>query len=113
MPAHDEEVFGPVAAVIVADGEDDAVRIANDTRLGLGASVWTADPDRGIAVARRIRSGAVFVNAVVASDVRMPFGGTRASGYGREPAAAGICEFCNVRTWWVLDQPAGTAPASE
>ena len=111
--AYDEEIFGPVAAVIVADGDDEAVRIANDTRFGLGASVWTADPERGIAVARRIRSGAVFVNAVVASDVRMPFGGTRASGYGRELAAAGIREFVNVRTWWVLDEPAVTAPASE
>ena len=111
--AYDEEIFGPVATVIAADGDDDAVRIANDTRFGLGASVWTADPERGIAVARRIRSGAVFVNAVVASDVRMPFGGTRASGYGRELAAAGIREFVNVRTWWVLDEPAVTAPASE
>jgi succinate-semialdehyde dehydrogenase/glutarate-semialdehyde dehydrogenase len=111
--AYDEEIFGPVAAVIAVDGEDDAVRVANDTRFGLGASVWTADPARGVAVARRIRSGAVFVNAVVASDVRMPFGGTRASGYGRELAAAGIREFVNVRTWWVLDEPAATAPASE
>ena len=113
QPAYDEEVFGPVATVIAADSDDDAVRIANDTRFGLGASVWTRDPDRGIAVARRIRSGAVFINAVVASDVRMPFGGTRASGYGRELAAAGIREFVNVRTWWVLDEPAVTAPASE
>ena len=76
MPAYDEEVFGPVAAVVVAADEDDAVRIANDTRFGLGASVWTTDPDRGIAVARAIRSGAAFVNALVASDARMPFGGT-------------------------------------
>jgi succinate-semialdehyde dehydrogenase / glutarate-semialdehyde dehydrogenase len=111
--AWDEEIFGPVAIVIVADGDDEAVRIANDTRFGLGASVWTADAERGIAVARGIRSGAVFVNAVVASDVRMPFGGTGASGYGRELAAAGIREFVNVRTWWVLDEPAVTAPASE
>jgi succinate-semialdehyde dehydrogenase / glutarate-semialdehyde dehydrogenase len=113
QPAYDAEIFGPVAAVIVADGEDEAVRVANDTRFGLGASVWTSDPARGIAVGRRIRSGAVFVNALVASDVRMPFGGTRASGYGRELAAAGIREFVNVRTWWVLDQSATTAPASE
>ncbi|WP_448609328.1 NAD-dependent succinate-semialdehyde dehydrogenase [Geodermatophilus sp. URMC 60] len=113
MPLYDEEVFGPVAAVIAADGEDEAVRVANDTRFGLGASVWTTDPERGVAVARRIRSGAAFVNAVVASDVRMPFGGTRASGYGRELAAAGIREFVNVRTWWVLDEPAAAAPASE
>jgi succinate-semialdehyde dehydrogenase/glutarate-semialdehyde dehydrogenase len=113
VPAYDEEVFGPVAAVIAVDGDEEAVRVANDTRFGLGASVWTADPERGVAVARRIRSGAAFVNAVVASDVRMPFGGTRASGYGRELAAAGIREFVNVRTWWVLDEPAATAPASE
>ncbi|MGR6965189.1 aldehyde dehydrogenase family protein [Geodermatophilus sp. URMC 61] len=113
MPAHDEEVFGPVAAVLAVDGDEEAVRVANDTRFGLGASVWTADPERGIGVARRIRSGAAFVNAIVASDVRMPFGGTRASGYGRELAAAGIREFVNVRTWWVLDEPAATAPASE
>ena len=111
--AYDEEIFGPVATVIAADGDDEAVRIANDTRFGLGASVWTTDPERGIAAARRIRSGAVFVNAVVASDVRMPFGGTRASGYGRELAAAGIREFVNVRTWWVLDEPAVAPPASE
>jgi succinate-semialdehyde dehydrogenase / glutarate-semialdehyde dehydrogenase len=113
QPAYDAEIFGPVAAVIVVAGEDEAVRVANDTRFGLGASVWTSDPERGIAVGRRIRSGAVFVNALVASDVRMPFGGTRASGYGRELAAAGIREFANVRTWWVLDEPAATAPASE
>ena len=113
QPAYDAEIFGPVAAVLVVHGEDEAVRVANDTRFGLGASVWTADPARGIAVGRRIRSGAVFVNALVASDVRMPFGGTRASGYGRELAAAGIREFVNVRTWWVLDEPAATAPTSE
>jgi acyl-CoA reductase-like NAD-dependent aldehyde dehydrogenase len=88
-------------------------RAANDTRFGLGAGVWTGDPQRGIAVARRIRSGAAFVDAVVASDVRMPFGGTRASGYGRELAAAGIRGVVDVRTWWVLDAPAATAPASE
>jgi succinate-semialdehyde dehydrogenase/glutarate-semialdehyde dehydrogenase len=111
--AYEEEIFGPVATVIVADGDDEAVRIANDTRFGLGASVWTTDADHGVAVARRIRSGAAFVNALVASDPRMPFGGTRASGYGRELAAAGIREFVNVRTWWVLDEAATTAPVSE
>src|SRR3954468_15366959 len=111
--AYGEEIFGPVATVMVADGDDEAVRIANDTRFGLGASVWTSDPARGVAVARRIRSGHAFVNALVASDPRLPFGGTRASGYGRELAAAGIREFVNVRSWWVLDEPATTAPASE
>jgi succinate-semialdehyde dehydrogenase/glutarate-semialdehyde dehydrogenase len=110
VPAYDEEVFGPVAAVIAVDGDEGAVRVANDTRFGLGASVWTADPERGVAVARRIRSGAVFVNAVVASDVRMPFGGTRASGYGRELAAAGIREFVNVAPGGSWTSPAVTAP---
>src|SRR3712207_6186136 len=98
---------------MAVDGDDEAVRVANDTRFGLGASVWTSDPERGVAVARRIRSGAAFVNAVVASDVRMPFGGTGRSGYGRELAAVGIREFVNVRTWWVMDQPGATAPVSE
>jgi succinate-semialdehyde dehydrogenase / glutarate-semialdehyde dehydrogenase len=113
MPAYDEETFGPVAAVIVVDGDEDAARVANDTRFGLGASVWTADPQRGVAVARTIRSGAAFINAVVASDVRMPFGGTRSSGYGRELAEAGMREFVNVRTFWLSEQPAETAPTSE
>jgi succinate-semialdehyde dehydrogenase / glutarate-semialdehyde dehydrogenase len=66
-----------------------------------------------VAVAKAIRSGAAFINAVVASDVRMPFGGTRSSGYGRELAEAGMREFVNVRTYWLLEQPADTAPTSE
>jgi succinate-semialdehyde dehydrogenase / glutarate-semialdehyde dehydrogenase len=105
--------MSPVAVVIGADGDDEAIRIANDTRFGLGASVWTTDADPGVALAHRIRSGAAFVDALVASDPRMPLGGTRASGDGRELAAAGIREFVNVRTWWVLDEPAGAAPVSE
>ncbi|WP_448616482.1 NAD-dependent succinate-semialdehyde dehydrogenase [Modestobacter sp. URMC 112] len=113
MPVHDEETFGPVATVIVAEDEDDAVRIANDTPFGLAASVWTADLDRGVALGERIASGACFVNAVVASDVRMPFGGTRRSGYGRELAQAGIREFVNTRTWVAMSQPPAEAPAAE
>ena len=101
MPAYDEELFGPVASVIRATDEADALRIANDTAFGLGASVWTRDPARGEAAARRITAGACFVNAIVRSDVRLPFGGTKASGYGRELAEHGIHEFMNIKTVYV------------
>ncbi|MEI5522030.1 aldehyde dehydrogenase family protein [Streptomyces brasiliscabiei] len=100
MPAFDEETFGPLAALTVAR-DDDAVRLADATVYGLGLSVWTSDPARGVALARRVTTGAAFVNAVVASDPRLPFGGTKRSGHGREPAAAGIREFTNTRTYWV------------
>ena len=113
MPVYDEETFGPVAAVIRVADVDEAVRVANDTPFGLAASVWTADPDRGVAVGRRIISGAVFINEVVASDVRLPFGGTRRSGYGRELAQAGIREFVNTRTFVLRNQPPAVAPAAE
>jgi succinate-semialdehyde dehydrogenase/glutarate-semialdehyde dehydrogenase len=96
-----EETFGPVAAVIRARDEDHAIELANDTAFGLGASVWTRDVERGQRVGRRVQSGALFVNAVVASDPRVPFGGTKRSGYGRELAGEGIREFVNVRTFWV------------
>ncbi|MET8976784.1 aldehyde dehydrogenase family protein [Streptomyces sp. NPDC004539] len=101
MPAFDEETFGPLAAVSVARDDDDAVRLAGATPFGLGLSVWTADPSRGVALARRITTGAAFVNAVVASDPRLPFGGTKRSGHGRELSSAGIREFTNTRTYWV------------
>ncbi|TPQ22332.1 aldehyde dehydrogenase family protein [Streptomyces sporangiiformans] len=101
MPAFDEETFGPLAAIALAQDDEDAVRLANATAYGLGLSVWTADPGRGVALARRITSGAAFVNAIVASDPRLPFGGTKRSGYGRELAAVGIREFTNTRTYWV------------
>ncbi len=98
MPAYEEEMFGPVAAVIEVDGEDDAVAVANDSDFGLGAAVFTRDSDRGEAVARRIEAGSVFVNALVASDPRLPFGGIKQSGYGRELADLGIKEFMNAKT---------------
>jgi len=101
MAAFDEETFGPLAAITVARDDEDAVRLANATAYGLGLSIWTSDPGRGVALARRITSGAAFVNAIVASDPRLPFGGTKRSGYGRELAAAGIREFTNTRTYWV------------
>ena len=101
IPAFDEETFGPVATITVAVDEDDAVRLANATQFGLGLSVWTKDPARGAAFARRVTSGAAFINAMVASDARMPFGGTKKSGHGRELSDVGLREFVNTRTYWV------------
>jgi len=97
MAAFAEETFGPVAAVVRARDDDHAVELANDTDFGLGASVW-GEVEHALAVGRRIRSGALFVNTPVASDPRLPFGGTGRSGYGRELSAEGVREFTNVRT---------------
>jgi succinate-semialdehyde dehydrogenase/glutarate-semialdehyde dehydrogenase len=108
MPVFRQETFGPVAAVVRAEDEETAVDLANDTPYGLGASVWTRDLDRAQRLGRRIESGSLFVNALVASDPRLPFGGVKRSGYGRELAAPGIREFTNIRTFWV--QPADAAP---
>lgn len=99
MPAYHEETFGPVAAVISAADLDDAVRIANDTDFGLGASIYTSDVELGEQVARdRLQAGSCFVNALVASDPRLPFGGIKLSGYGRELADLGMKEFLNAKT---------------
>jgi len=101
-PAYDEELFGPVAAVIRARDEDDAVRLANDTTFGLGAAVFTRDVARGERIAaERLEAGACFVNALVKSDPRLPFGGIKESGYGRELAVFGMREFVNIKTVWV------------
>lgn len=100
MTAFDEETFGPVAALVRARDDDHAVDLANDTSYGLGASVW-GETEHALAVGRRIRSGALFVNAMVASDPRLPFGGIGRSGYGRELSAEGTREFTNVRTVFV------------
>ncbi|HEU4347691.1 MAG TPA: aldehyde dehydrogenase family protein [Actinoplanes sp.] len=101
MPVFDEETFGPVAAIAVARNEEHAVELANATPYGLGLSVWSSAVDRAVRVARQVTSGAAFVNAVVASDPRVPFGGTKRSGYGRELADAGLLAFTNTRTYWV------------
>jgi succinate-semialdehyde dehydrogenase/glutarate-semialdehyde dehydrogenase len=102
MPAYDEELFGPVAALIAVNSEDEALRVANDTTFGLGAAVFTRDMARGTAIAAdRLDAGACFVNAFVRSDARLPFGGIKQSGYGRELSAFGIREFVNVKTVWV------------
>lgn len=99
MAVYHEETFGPVAAVITAKDSEDAIRIANDTEFGLGAAVFTRDEARGERIARdRLRAGACFVNAFVASDPRLPFGGIKMSGYGRELSDMGMKEFLNAKT---------------
>jgi len=98
MPAFDEETFGPLAALIVAADESEAIRLANDSRYGLAGSVWTKDLEKGIAIAKQMETGAVFINALVKSDPRLPFGGIKKSGYGRELGRQGILEFVNAKT---------------
>ncbi len=100
-PAFEEEVFGPVGAVIRAKDAAHAADLANRSRYGLGASIWTKNAEAGKALAARIESGAVFVNGIVKSDPRLPFGGVKASGYGRELGLYGIREFVNIKSVWV------------
>jgi acyl-CoA reductase-like NAD-dependent aldehyde dehydrogenase len=103
MAVFDEETFGPVAAIAVAADDADVVRLANATPFGLSVSIWSASKERAVVLAKRLTTGAVFVNAMTASDARVPFGGTKKSGYGRELAAAGVREFCNMRTYWSVN----------
>jgi succinate-semialdehyde dehydrogenase/glutarate-semialdehyde dehydrogenase len=112
MPAYDEEMFGPVAAVIAAKDVDDAVRIANESEFGLGGGIFTRDLALGERLAAdRIDAGSVFVNATVASDPKLPFGGVKHSGYGRELSSYGIREFVNIKT--VVVAPHGAATTSD
>ena len=103
--AYSEEFFGPVAIILEAKDADDAIRLANDSRFGLGASIWTRDAARGQALARRVEAGAVFVNSLVKSSPEMPFGGVKKSGYGRELSHLGIREFVNQKSIWVAPDP--------
>jgi succinate-semialdehyde dehydrogenase/glutarate-semialdehyde dehydrogenase len=101
MPVYREETFGPVAAIIRVRDEDEALRVANDTSYGLSSAIWTQDVARGKRLARRIEAGGVFINGMSASDLRLPFGGIKRSGYGRELSEFGIREFTNVKTVWI------------
>lgn len=101
MPAYHEEIFGPVATLIKAKDENDAIRIANDSEFGLGASIWSGNIQKAKLLATQIESGSVFINGMVKSDPRLPFGGIKKSGYGRELSHYGIKEFVNIKTVWV------------
>ncbi|MBU8933249.1 MAG: NAD-dependent succinate-semialdehyde dehydrogenase [candidate division Zixibacteria bacterium] len=101
MAVYSEETFGPVSAVISVKDTDEAIRVANDSPFGLSSSVWSRDLHRAESVARRIEAGAVFVNGMSKSDPRLPFGGIKTSGYGRELSHYGIKEFVNIKTIWI------------
>jgi len=101
MPVFKEETFGPVLSIISVNDVDEAIRVANDSEFGLGASIWTNNLKKAEPIARKIESGSVFVNGMVKSDPRLPFGGVKKSGFGRELFYLGIREFVNVKTIWI------------
>ena len=114
MPVLKDETFGPVAALLAVRDAEDAVRVANSSPYGLGAALWTRDEATAKALARRIESGSVFINGMVASDPRLPFGGVKKSGYGRELSSFGIREFVNIQTIWMGPAlPAPQTPTTE
>ena len=109
MPAFREETFGPAAAVSLAESAEHAIELANDSNFGLGGNLWTSNIERAQKLAATIESGNVFINGMTASDPRLPFGGIKRSGYGRELGKFGIREFVNVQTVWIGPEKAGTA----
>ncbi len=100
MPAFREETFGPLAAVMRVASEAEALSAANNSDFGLGGNIWTRDEERGVALARRMHTGGVFINGMTHSDPRIPFGGVKDSGHGRELSSFGLREFVNVKTIW-------------
>jgi succinate-semialdehyde dehydrogenase/glutarate-semialdehyde dehydrogenase len=101
MPVYSQETFGPVVSIITVHSEEEAIQVANDSDFGLGGCIWTRDLKRGEAIARKVATGAMFVNGMTKSDPRLPFGGIKKSGYGRELASYGIKEFVNIKTIWI------------
>ncbi|MCW3463850.1 NAD-dependent succinate-semialdehyde dehydrogenase [Chitinophaga nivalis] len=101
MTAFKEETFGPLAVIITAADEQEAIALANETEFGLGAAIWTSDLDKAARLATQIESGNVFINAMVRSDARLPFGGVKQSGYGRELSLEGTHEFLNIKTVYI------------
>ena len=101
MPVYEQETFGPVSAIIPVKDTEEAVSVANDSKFGLGGSVWSRDEKKAETVARSIETGAVFINGLTKSDPRLPFGGIKNSGYGRELSHYGIKEFVNIKTIWI------------
>src|SRR5207249_5572527 len=112
-PAYREEVFGPVALFFRIRDREEAVAIANDSSFGLGASVWTNNTAEQEFFSRELENGMVFGNAMVASDARVPFGGVKRSGYGRELSSEGIREFVNTKTVWTQGSPPAAPTLSD